>query len=403
MNMQRIYADIEMLQEELVRLRRDLHRHPELMYEVRRTAGIVAGLLESWEIEVERNVGAYFGAGVIGTLRGGRPGKTVVLRADMDALPIEEKNDADYRSTVEGAMHACGHDAHTVMLLGSARALSRHREEVPGIVKFVFQPAEEGARPSPGDGVLRSGGADMIEAGILDGADRCFALHVWPELPIGTIGVHRSYVLAASTHFTVAFHGLTGHHATPHLASDAITMAAQWIVEMRTFMSAALNPLEPTVLGFGTLQAGTVRNAIADRSEVTGSFRAFEPSTVERIRQAAVSRAQSVAALYGGTAELSFRIGTALRNDSEAASLALQAGAEVFGGERVMALEQPSLAGEDFALYTKRVPGAMALIGIRNEERGFAYPLHHPQFDLDERVLSYGAKIHAEMVRRFNS
>ncbi len=402
MEAKQIAAYIDSLQDELIELRRDFHRHPEVMYDVPRTSAKVAELLEQWGFEVRRNVGKFFGMGVVGILRGGKAGRTVLLRADMDALPIMEQNESPYKSLHEGHMHACGHDAHTTMLLGAAKALSRFRGDVPGTVKLVFQPAEEGAKPSPGDGVLRSGGADMIEDGILDGVERCFALHVWPDLPIGTVGLHRKYVMAASTHFRVVFHGMPSHHSTPHLGVDTVTMAAQWIVEMKAFMGTALNPLGPAVLGFGTVQGGTVINATPDRCEVAGTFRAFEPATVEKIRLAVERRSQAIAAAYGGSSESSFRIGTALLNDVEAVRLALQAGADVLGEARAVLLEEPSLAGEDFALYAKRVPGAMALIGIRNEARGIVHPLHHPSFDLDERVLSYGAKLHVEMVRRFN-
>lgn len=394
-----IWGYIDTLEEELVEIRRDLHRHPEILFDVVRTSAIVADLLEQWGLEVERRCGKHFGMGVVGTLRGGKPGKTVVLRADMDALPIREENETPYKSLTDGAMHACGHDAHTAMLLGAAKALSRFRDELPGTVRFVFQPAEEGAQVSPLDGRLISGGADLTESGVLDGADLCFALHVWPEQPIGTIGVHPKYAMAASTHFKVQFHGVSGHHSTPHLAADALLMAAQFAVDMKVAVASEIDPLEPAVLSFGTLKAGTVLNAIAAESEITGSYRTFSDRAVERIRQSIERRAQAIAGNYGGTCSLSFRMGTALRNDSEAARLALQAGAEVLGRTQAVVLETPSLAGEDFALYLKRVPGAFAFIGVGNRDKGFTHSVHHPRFDLDERVLLYGAKVHVQFVK----
>jgi amidohydrolase len=396
-----ILAVIRSLQSEMVAWRREIHRHPEVMYDVPRTASFVAELLESWGLDVERNVGRHFGRGVVATLRGGLPGATLLLRADMDALPIREENDVPYRSLKDGAMHACGHDAHTAMLLGAARALSRFRSEVPGIVKFVFQPAEEGAAASPVDGVLRSGAADLIEAGVLEGVERCIALHVWPELAAGTIGIHRSYVMAASTHFRVVFHGTPGHHSQPHAAADAIMMAAHWIMDMKAFMSTAVDPLSPAVLAFGKLRAGTAANAIADRCEVGGTYRAFEPDVVNMIREAIGRRSRTIAALYGGSAESVFRMGTALRNDPLAAEAAIEAGCRVFGSQRTIVLDRPSLAGEDFAFYAREVPSVMGLLGIRNEAKQCVFPLHHPKFDLDEDVLAYGASWFAEMIGAF--
>ncbi|QHW34984.1 amidohydrolase [Paenibacillus rhizovicinus] len=380
---------------ETIRLRRDFHRHPETMFGVDRTAAEVAKQLIAYGLEVEQGVGKHFGKGVVATLRGSRPGRTVLLRADMDALPIQEQNEAPYRSASDGVMHACGHDAHMAMLLGAANMLSRYRGELAGTVKFAFQPAEEGALPIE-DGSMVSGGRDMIEDGLLDDVDLCFALHVWPELPLGTVGVHRAYAMAASTHFRVAFQGVSGHHGTPHLAVDALLMAAQFVTEMKVAMASEINPLEPGVLSFGTLRAGTALNAIAENSEITGSYRVFEEETVLRVRDAIVRRSSAIAASFGGGSEARFRLGTALKNDPRAAQLALTAGTAVFGAERALALEQPSLAGEDFALYLKKVPGAFAFLGSGTP--ACKQPLHHPNFDIDERMLLAGAKLHVRFV-----
>lgn len=394
-----LFAEIESLEKELIHLRRHFHQYPEVLFDVDRTAAKVAELLESWDIEVQRGVGKHFGKGVVGIIRGRLQGRTVLLRADMDALPITEQNDSSYKSLSEGIMHACGHDAHMTMLLGAAKALSKHREQLEGTVKLVFQPAEEGARPSPLDGRLVSGGRDLTESGVLEGVDACFALHVWPELPIGQLGVHRSYAMAASSHFTVQFQGVAGHHSSPHLAVDAIMMATQFINEMKIVMSTELDPLEPAVLSYGTLKAGTVINAIAESSEITGTYRTFKPELVEQIRRAIERRSEAIANTYGGTSSVRFRIGTALRNDRAAAELVLKAGSHVFGEANTIVEETPSLAGEDFALYTEQVPGAFAFIGVGNEERGIVHSVHHPRFELDERVLVYGAKLHVQIVK----
>jgi amidohydrolase len=383
-------------------MRREFHKHPEVMYEVDRTADRVASYLESYGLEVERDVGVHFGKGVVGILRGGRRGgqgsrKMVLLRADMDALPIQEQNESDYRSIVDGFMHACGHDAHMTMLLAAAYGLSRFREQLTGDVKFVFQPAEEGAASSPIDGLLRSGGRDLVESGVADEVSAAFAFHVWPDIPVGQAAVHRNRAMAASSHFRISFQGTPGHHGTPHLASDALMMAAQFVIDAKAAVASAVNPLEPTVLSFGTLRAGEVINAIAGSGETAGTFRAFEENTVERIKHTLIQCAEASAARYGGSYSAAFRMGKALINDEGAMELVQEAGAKVFGGNNIRVLDKPSLAGEDFAYYLDKAPGAMILIGVGNEEHGIIHPLHHPRFDMDERALVWGAKLHVRL------
>lgn len=392
-----IFQWLEEREEDWIRLRREFHRRPELLFDVDRTAARVAELLEQGGLEVRRNVGRHFGKGVVGVLRGGRPGRTVLLRADMDALPIREAEGASFRSEIEGAMHACGHDAHMAMLIAAALGLSRFREKLAGTVLFVFQPAEEGAVPSPTDGVLRSGGRDMVESGAADEASAAFALHVWPQLPVGEMAVHRKEAMASSTHFQVSFRGRSGHHGSPHLAADALLMAAHFVTEAHSAAAAASDPLEPFSLAFGKLRAGTVGNAIAESAEVSGTYRAFADDTVARIRSVLERCAAACADRFGGSSETRFRMGKALINDQEAVKLAARAGASVFGQDRVRLLEKPSLAGEDFAYFLDKAPGAMLLIGVGNEERGIVHPLHHPSFDLDERALALGAKLHVQL------
>lgn len=392
-----ILAYIDTLKEELTQIRRDIHQHPEVLFDVPRTAGKVAELLEQYGLEVHRHVGWHFGSGVVGLLHGSKEGRTVLLRADMDALPIQEETGAQYRSRHAGIMHACGHDAHTAMLLGAAKALSRFRNELHGTVKFVFQPAEEGTRQLESDGRLISGGRDMIEAGILKDVDTCFAIHVWPDLPAGTLGLHKKEAMAASSHFTVRFHGVSGHHSSPHLAADAILMAAQFINEIKLAMTTMVNPLEPAVLSFGTLNAGTVLNAIADHSEIKGSFRAFHPAVVDKITHRIQRTAELIALQHGGTSEVIQRTGTVLNNNGHVRHLAEQAAHIVFGKLRVQEL-RPILAGEDFALYTEQVPGTFAFLGSSPVGSDPVYPIHHPKFELDESILTLGAKLHVQFV-----
>jgi amidohydrolase len=389
---QRLKSHLDHWENEMISVRRELHRNPECLFEVARTASFVARQLEDWGLEVRRGVGKRFKAGVVGVLQGGQTGRTIMLRADMDALPIQEQTEAPYRSLRDGFMHACGHDAHTAMLLGAAYALSRERDSLSGTVLFVFQPAEEGALPCPIDGSLVSGSRDLIDDGVLEDVEFGFALHVWPDLPTGTIGLKEGYMMAASSHFTYEFRGLSGHHAAPHLAADALMMTAQFVIEAKTAAASQWNPLVPAVLTFGKMQAGTVLNAIADQGTVSGSFRTFGSDSVQRLKSLLEQRAEFAARSFGGTFTSTFRMGTTLMNDAETVRIAAKAATD--GGAEVQWLEAPSLAGEDFALYAERIPCVFAFLGIRNEEQGIVHPLHHPRFDVDEQALKIGAQFH---------
>ncbi|SET26064.1 M20 family metallopeptidase [Paenibacillus sp. NFR01] len=388
-----------LLEPEILSIRRDLHAHPELLYDVARTAGKVAELLESWGIQVRRNVGKHFGMGVVGTLQGqAGSGPVILLRADMDALPIEERNELPYKSRNAGVMHACGHDAHTAMLLGAAKTLSAFREHLTGTVIFVFQPAEEGAVQSPLDGRLLSGGRDLIEDGTLENVDYAYALHVMPDLPAGTLGVHPHYAMAASSHFKVEFRGTAGHHSAPHQSVDAIQMAARFITDINGLMANQTDPQEAAVLAFGTLHAGTAVNVIAGQSELTGTFRAFSKSTVARITEGLERYASAVADAFGGQYRIELREGITVVNDSEAVQRMLRAAREALGEDRAILLDQPSLAGEDFGWYLDRVPGAFAFIGCGNVEKGIIHAIHQPQFNIDEDMLVYGVRVWVSLV-----
>lgn len=394
------------LQDEMIEYRRDLHAHPELLYDVVRTSNKVADLLEEWGITVRRNVGKHFGMGVVGLLQGlvdnGNSGPTLLLRADMDALPIQECNELPYKSVNDGIMHACGHDAHTAMLLGAARTLAAFRERLMGTIIFVFQPAEEGAVKSPIDSRLLSGGRDLIEDSVLEGVDFAYALHVMPELPIGTLGIHPHYAMAASSHFKVGFQGKSGHHSAPHRAVDAIQMAARYIGEINGMMANRIDPQEAAVLAFGTLQAGTAVNVIAEHSELTGTFRAFTKTTVAAITNGLQRHAAAIAESYGGKYKLELREGIAVVNNAEAVQQVLHAARSVLGEDQVILLEQPSLAGEDFGWYLDKVPGAFAFIGCGNMEKGIVHDIHQPLFNIDEAMLGHGARILVRLAIQHN-
>ncbi|MBJ6360074.1 M20 family metallopeptidase [Paenibacillus sp. GCM10012307] len=390
---------IDSLKEEIIAIRRDFHRIPEVLFDIPRTSAKVADYLRALGLEVHTHVGKHFGKGVIGILDSGRSGPTIVLRADMDGLPIKEGHQHSFRSEHDGLMHACGHDAHMAILLGAAKALVRYRDHLAGTIKFVFQPAEESAVPSPVDGRMISGGRDMIEAGALDDADLCFALHVWPELPAGTIGIHRSHAMAASSHFHISFQGVNGHHSTPHLAVDALSMATQYITDVKYALATELNPFETNVLCFGTLHAGTAINAIAGESKLSGTYRVLSSEMVDKLHRILESRAEAIASAYGGSYSSQYRLGTPLINHKAAVELTVQAGRTFLVEESVVLLDRPSLAGEDFALYVQKMPGAFAFLGIGDPSGEPVYPLHHPLFEVNEDVLTVGAKLFVQWVK----
>ncbi|WP_138751339.1 M20 metallopeptidase family protein [Paenibacillus sinopodophylli] len=396
--MDTILKYVDSLKDEIVGLRRDFHRFPETLFDVPRTAASIAEYLSNIGLIVHTQVGKHFGMGVIGVLDSGRPGPTILLRADMDALPISEENPYAYRSERAGYMHACGHDAHMAMLLGAAKTLVKFRDHVSGVIKFVFQAAEESALPSPIDGRMISGSRDILESGFVDDAELCFALHVWPELPLGTIGIHRNHAMAASTHFHVTFQGLNGHHSTPHLAIDALTMATQFIADVKIGLATEFDPFETSVLCFGTLHAGTAINAIAGESKLSGTYRVLSSSMVQKLQELLESRAAAIADTYRGSYSSQYRLGTPLINHEVAVNLTVLAAEIALGKESIAHLDKPSLAGEDFALFVEKIPGAFAFLGIREANNKDVYPLHHPLFDVNEEALTAGSKLFVQWV-----
>lgn len=367
----------------MVKLRRDFHRHPELGMQEVRTAGIVAEQLHHLGLEVETGVA---GTGVVGLLRCGRPGKTVALRADMDALPITDGKDVPYKSQVKGVMHACGHDAHVAMLLGVARILTRLAPELAGNVKFLFQPAEEG----PG------GAQPMIEAGVLDNprVDVIVGAHVWSEFPVGHIGIQYGTMMAAVDRFKITILGQGGHGANPHETVDAVVVAAQVVGALQSIVSRNLDPVSPVVLSIGTINGGYRYNVIADRVDMTGTVRTLQPATRERLKQRLEEMVRGLTAAFGADYELEYTaVYPVTRNNDEVTVVVEKAARAVVGPERVQVKSKPSMGSEDFAYFTRVRPGCFFLVGCRNEAKGCGFPHHHPRFDIDEEALPIGAAV----------
>jgi len=379
--------------DELVAVRRDLHQHPELGFEEVRTAGIVAAKLRALGLEPRTNVGR---TGVVATLRGARPGRTVLLRADMDALPIHEENDTPYRSRSDGRMHACGHDCHVSVLLAVAKRLVAEAKDLAGNVVFVFQPAEELGGPK--------GGAEaMIQDGVLDDPkpDAAFGLHVWQDLPVGVVGVTAGPWMAAVDEFTVTVRGRGAHGAMPQASRDPVVCLAHMVTALQTLVSRSTDPFHPAVVSVTQLRAGTAFNIIPESAWMNGTIRVFDrelwaaiPGHFERV-------AKGVAQAMGCEADVLFERGNLPTvNDPAMCAYARAAAVEVVGAERVRD-DVRTMGGEDFSAFLAKVPGAFIAVGSRNEKRGLVYDHHHPRFDVDEDALRIGAEVLLRTARRF--
>jgi amidohydrolase len=369
--------------ERLIELRRDFHRHPELAHQEHRTAGIVAERLQSLGLdEVRTGVGQ---TGVVGVLQGGRAGRTVMLRADMDGLPLTETDRGQpYRSTSLGAHHACGHDGHTAILLTVAELLAARRRELPGVVTFVFQPAEERI----------DGAAGMLKDGALEPRpDACFGLHLWNDLEVGQIDARGGPVYASSDAFVITLSGPGGHAAMPNQAADPVIASAQLIVALQSLVSRETPPLDPAVLTVGSIHGGTAPNIIPTRVEMQGTLRAFEPA----LRDQLLSRMRQIVAGFATTFRLEAEVRMtdacpATINTAEMAELVRSVGARILGQQNVRG-DTRTTASEDMSLFLNEVPGCFFFVGSANAQRGLASPHHSPMFDFDERALDVGVRM----------
>ncbi|UFJ41492.1 M20 family metallopeptidase [Brevibacillus humidisoli] len=379
-----IWQNAHLMQPWLKEIRRDFHQHPELGLEEYRTRDQIIGYLEQLHIPYQ----VVADTGVVGLITGSKPGKTVALRGDMDALPITEENDLPYRSRNEGKMHACGHDAHMTVLLGAARLLQERKDQLAGQVKLLFQPAEETV-----------GGAKlMIEAGVLDNprVDAAFGLHVLPDLPIGQISVTYGQVNAASDTLHLTIRGEKGHGAYPHLGRDAIVIAAQVVMALQTIVSRNVDPRQSAVLSLGVIEGGAQHNIIAGEVRLTGTIRTLDAQVRQFVKERIVEVATLTARSLGGEADVRIEEGyTSLINDDASVDLVKQCGAQMLGAENVIIERVPSMGVEDFAFFAEQVPAAFYGLGCRNEQQGIIYPLHHPRFQIDERCLAIGAALQA--------
>jgi amidohydrolase len=370
----------EALKDETIELRRDFHQHPEIAFEEVRTSGIIAGRLKELGLEVRAGVGK---TGVVGVLDSGRPGRTVLVRADIDALPVQEENETPYRSQVEGKMHACAHDGHAAVALSTAKLLSQ--EDFAGKLVFIFQPAEEIVR----------GAEAMLKDGALEGLrpDASIGLHLSSNYPTGTVAVRAGPAMAAADVFRLVVRGEGGHASQPHRTVDPILIASSIVTSLQSLVSRETDPVEQAVISITSIHGGTAYNIIPEEVELKGTLRTFKAEVRERLRGRIRELAGGVAATLRGNLEMDWIPGspTVVNDDGMTERLRVVA-ASALGQDQVIEAP-PIMGGDDMALWLERAPGCYFFVGARNDERGIDKPHHHPRFDIDEAALPTAVEI----------
>lgn len=368
----------EKLAPRLIEIRRHIHSHPELSGQEYQTAAYVAGVLSSCGIRVQEAVGKL---GVVGELKGqGTDSRLLAIRADMDALPIAERTHLDFASRQPGVMHACGHDVHTTVGLGTAMVLSQLENILPGNVRFLFQPAEE----------ISQGASWMIRDGAMENVTSILSLHVFPSIPAGSVGIRYGALTAAADNLEIIIMGESGHGARPHEAIDAIWIASQVITTLQQAISRMQNPLRPVVLTIGKITGGRAPNVIADYVQLLGTVRSLHPETHEKLPQWVEQIVGNVCQTYGARCEVHYKRGVpSVLNDTVLTKLLEESARVAWGSDRVQILPEPSLGAEDFSLYLEHAPGMMFRLGVGYEDKP-NHPLHHPQFEVNESSIITG-------------
>ena len=370
-------VEFKKYKDEVIRLRRDFHKHPELGFEENRTSGIVRDYLN--DLGIETRVMAK--TGVVGEINN-EGNKRIAIRADMDALPINEENDVPYCSIYPGKMHACGHDAHTAMLLVTAKILSQM--EFEGNIRFIFQPAEEGL----------NGARKMVEEGAIDGVDSIFGLHVWANLPSGNIAISPGPVLANVDLFRVVIKGKGGHGASPHETVDPIVASSYIISSLQSIVSRNVDPMKSAVITVGKINGGTAFNIIPENVEFEGTVRTFDEDVHNLIEKRISELIENEARAFGAKGKIEYKhLNYATVNDERLAIIGRRVAARIMN----VVEQEPDMGGEDFSEYARIIPGLFAFLGTRNEEKGIIYPHHNPRFNVDEDALIYGVVFEVNM------
>ncbi|MEO3704651.1 M20 family metallopeptidase [Trichormus azollae] len=363
----------------LLEIRRHIHSHPELSGQEYQTAAFVAGVLSSSGLHVVEGVGK---TGVIGELQGTQHNeKVLAIRTDMDALPIQERSGLEYASRNVGVMHACGHDAHTTVGLGTAMVLSQIAEELGGKIRFLFQPAEE----------IAQGASWMLKDGVMNHVSAILGVHVFPSIPAGYVGIRYGALTAAADDLEIIIIGESGHGARPHEAIDAIWIACQVITSLQQAISRTQNPLRPVVLSIGKIDGGRAPNIIADQVQLLGTVRSLHPETRTQLPSWIENIVANVCNSYGAKYQVNYRQGVpSVQNDYALTQLLQSSAEEAWTSDRIQVLSEPSLGAEDFSLYLEHAPGSMFRLGVGYEDRTINHPLHHPQFEVDESAIVTG-------------
>lgn len=382
-----LFEKLENAYEDMVIIRRHLHMNPELSFQEEKTAQYIVDFYNNLGIDVQANVG---GNGVVARIKGGKPGKTVALRADFDALPIQDEKEVPYKSTVPGVMHACGHDAHTATLLQLAKAIHELHEDLAGEFVFIHQHAEE----------LAPGGAiSMIEDGCLDGVDVIFGTHLWSQTTAGTIEYLVGPTMAAADMFEITVQGAGGHGASPHQTKDAIVIGAQLVTNLQQIVSRRVDPVQSAVLSVGSFVAENAFNVIADTAKLRGTVRTFTPEIRDLMEHEIRRVIEGTALANNCTIQIDYKRGYPAVVNHEKETLYLKAIAEDILGESSVLETPPHMGGEDFAYYLEKVPGTFFFTGAKPEND---YPHHHPKFDIDENAMLIAAKALGAAAIQFN-
>jgi amidohydrolase len=386
----RIRPEIRDLQNSLVTWRRHIHQYPELGFREQQTAEFIAEKLTEWGIDHQTEVAQ---TGIVAVISGTRPGPVLAIRADMDALPVHEENQVPYRSRHDGIMHACGHDGHVTIALGTARYLSQHRD-FAGTVKIIFQPAEEG----PG------GAKPMIEAGALQhpDVDAIIGLHLWNNLPLGTVGVRSGALMAAVELFECTIQGRGGHGAMPHQTVDSIVVGAQVVNALQTIVSRNVDPVKSGVVTVGEFHAGHTHNVIADSAQLGGTVRYFDPQLAGFFEERVDTIISGICQSHGATYKLDYwQLYPPVVNDSAIADLVRSVAESVVETPAGVVPECQTMGGEDMSFFLQAVPGCYFFLGSANPDKDLAYPHHHPRFNFDETALGMGVEMFVRCVEKF--
>lgn len=380
MVMEHVEHLVQEVNEEVIRWRRHLHENPEVSFEEELTAQFVYDTLQSFGgLTLSRPTKTS----VLATLQGGKPGKVLAIRADMDALPIEEENTFEFASRKKGAMHACGHDGHTAMLLGTAKILTHLQNEVPGEVRFIFQHAEE---------LFPGGAEELVSAGVMDGVDAVIGIHLWASMEVGQIGIRAGALLAAPDTFEITVVGKGGHAAQPQMTVDSIAIAAQVVTNLQHVVARNTDPLDPAVLSVTKFIGGTAYNVIPNTVALAGTVRTFNPELRAAMPAVMERIIKGITEAHGATYEFRYENGyRPVINDEELTAKLRESLLETFGSDIVVEAT-PTMGGEDFSAYQQKTPGTFFFVGAGNTAKGIVYPHHHPRFTVDEDAFPIGVK-----------